>query len=208
MPEWSVDYYTSPSNSSTPRRQSDRQSDSSDGNKWRNHGFQLYKPQIEPKYDPQTNQRSQNKTSAVKRSEEIDRFDRFEHNASPIKMAKHSEHQSRSREKKVKSGKVTFHPGSRVSRSLPKYYPETGFVDQIPISTDDVYDLLCRSQAQEKKLAELQKKLLGEGHLGLSMVSTSSSDQSFSKFSGCHGNVSSSFGGKSPLGSSLRRSRK
>ncbi|KAH3787914.1 hypothetical protein DPMN_166045, partial [Dreissena polymorpha] len=198
--EWSVDYYTSPSNSSTPRRASD----SSDGNKWRNHGFQLYKPQIEPKHDPQKSQRSQNKTSALKHSEEIDRF---EHNASPIKMAKHSEHQSRSREKKVKSGKVTFQPGSRVSRSLPKYYPDIGFVDQIPISSDDVYDLLCRSQAQEKKLAELQKKLLGEGHLGISTVSSSSSDLSFSKFSGSHGNARNSFGGKSPLGSSLSRSR-
>ncbi|XP_053407014.1 uncharacterized protein LOC123546728 isoform X2 [Mercenaria mercenaria] len=167
--EWSFECYTSVSDSSDPHRQSD----SSDGNLWRYYGYQLHDGSRDPENDlhvpkrplsPTENKRNRPVTNGMKQGE-LD----FE---SPVKSLKYSR-PSRSREKKPRNSKVNFQAEGHMSRSLPNYYPNQGFVEKVPISTDDVYELLTRSQAQEEKLAELQKRLLGQQEISQNSSSSS-----------------------------------
>lgn len=142
---------------------------------WRYYGYQLHDAPREPEndlYSPKTPpnmnlKRSQSMTDDSKQ-EELG----FE---SPVKSQKFSR-LSRSREKKPRGSKVNFPNEGQMSRSLPNYYVKQGFVEKVPISTDDVYELLTRSQAQEAKLAILQAQLLRQQES--SQNSSSSSYQS------------------------------
>ncbi|XP_052772114.1 uncharacterized protein LOC128211403 isoform X2 [Mya arenaria] len=182
--EWTYDFYTSPSDSSGHRRHSD----SSDGNRWCFHSNQALDLPKDPEYEIYDLKKgSESHATGSKHSLEQERAS---NNSSPVKKLKQNGHQSRSRETKKKNGQVSFQEMTQMSKSLPSHYPGAGFVDQVPFSTDDVYDLLCRSQAQEEKLAELQKKLFGRPP-DLSQNTTSCSDLSprgqGQSVSGCYG---------------------
>lgn len=92
--------------------------------------------------------------------------------------------EQRSKPLKTKSA---FDQSFTMSRSLPPFYAFTEGGKLDPGCSMDVYELLCRSQAQEQKLAELQRRLLGPGlggvHGNLNTTS-SSSDHSVSKGQG------------------------
>lgn len=177
LTEWSFECYTSVSDSSDPHRHSD----SSDASMWRYHGYQMYDGSRDPENDLHVLERPSSLIVTSKKNRSM--LDKGglrgavksdENFNSPVKTRKIAR-QSRSREKKPRN-QVTFTGEGRMSQSLPNYYPSQGFVEKVPISTDDVYELLTRSQAQEEKLAELQKRLLRQQEV--SQTSSSSSFQS------------------------------
>ena len=169
--EWSYDFYTSVSDSSDPRQFSDRSELMGLGY----HGYQLTpddpREPDDDRFDPDAQ-----KTNLQSKLNERRSVERETNNLSPVKMMKQTENGKRRKGSgfRSRSPRVTFDKQAAMSRSLPNYHPEVGFTDPIPISSDDVYELLCRSQRQEEKLAELRLKLfpeeqldnLGQGHIG------------------------------------------
>lgn len=138
-------------------------STSSDDNLWCNHGYQMYKHPRDPE-DDLCNSRKRSLSSSPHRQsnpklkvpndlswtkgQELTKISKID-----LKTNK------KISQKPLKGQKVNFKGQDELSRSFPNYYEGHGFVQQVPRVKDDVFELLTRSQAQEKKLADLQRKV-------------------------------------------------
>lgn len=146
MTEWSCDYYTSLSDSSEPCWYSD----DSEGNLG---------------------------TIGLRRNLDLDSYKQFErtrpvqNNHELVTVAANGPDFDRAvLDDGAKLGpvqrKVAFQNAFDQSFKMSKSLPACNFYGNKPsdgrVSSMDVYELLCRSQAQEEKLAELQKKLFGQ----------------------------------------------
>ena len=130
-------------------------SDSSEGhgNKWRNHGYQLYKPSESPKKMPPNIEDSKK----LKKNYSFLTYRDFKKNYLSQKAAAERPSRSRFREsrsaglkpKNMKTKDSHYHDSPKKDLSEPERKKPM-------LSKDAVYDLLSQSRAQEMKVAEFQ----------------------------------------------------
>lgn len=172
MAEWTCDYYTSVSDSSGCL------SARNDGNQHRYYSNSA----MNAPDDFETWE-----------STKSSKFTRLGQSDNPHKVFNKSENQyfqitghcdlgeSRSRSPRQKrEQRDAFDQSFRMSRSLPNSNPHSGKArhdEDQSVCSIDMHELLSRSQAQEAKLAELQRKLLGQCRPDICCDSSSDSDR-------------------------------